>query len=471
MLKEFVYLFLVDLSRVPFDHTYQSYSQDESGYGPAMLQAYVTAFSTPTHGEVSEDLMKKINKAAMQWSATSAQGQYRSSYNNFAIAPFEMKDEKNKSVEVPTYSVSNKGMEEFLNYWMGNNKSNCFLAFETSQPDAPGYLINYHSNGLIVRLDSPSGGKSVKLLDFKQGLALINQLLGRLDYTCEINPLAKLPEEEIHATVAQISQKLIRNFNNQIKNADTENKKITLIVTFVQRLTQLHPWMDGNIRTCYVLLNKLLRDHALSLSLLMNPNRLDCCSVAELVEMVKQGQIHFQQVKNHSEARLTLNAPSEKSAYLQHIICTGQELYDVSDSLITSFINTVVNGIEPKINGLANNPFRLLAEPKSVKDHAQLLKELSLIAHIDDKKYDSFMSAVKNKSYSLALRKACAGNNAILIQTLLKFAESLAINPKEQSSNGKNAYDWLAENTSLIVADKELIQEQLLVINLSKLTV
>lgn len=81
------------------------------------------------------------------------------------------------------------------------------------------------------------------------------------------------------------------------------------------------------------------------------------------------------------------------------------------------------------------------------------------------------MSAIKNKTYSLALRKACAGNNAILIKTLLKFAESLAINPAEQSSNGKNAYDWLAENTSLLVADKELIQEQLLAINLSKLTV
>lgn len=385
MLKEFVYLFLVDLSRVPFDHTYQSYSQNEPGYGPAMLQAYVTAFSTPTHGEVTEDLMKKINKAAMQWSSTSAQGQYRCTYNNFAIAPFEKKGEKNKSVQVPTYSASNKGMEELLNYWMGNNQSNFFLAFETSQPDAPGYLINYHSNGLKVISGSTSLGKSVKLLDFKQGLALINQLLSRLDYTCEINPLVELPEEEIQATVAEISQELIRNFNNQIKNADAEDKKITLIVTFVQRLTQLHPWMDGNIRTCYVLLNKLLKDNGLSLSLLMNPNRLDCCSVAELVEMVKQGQIHFQQVKNHTEGQLILNAPSEKLPHWQHITCTGQELYDVTDSLITSFINAVVNGIEPKINDLTKNPFRFLAEPKGVKEHAQLLKQLSLIAHIDDK--------------------------------------------------------------------------------------
>ena len=83
-----------------------------------------------------------------------------------------------------------------------------------------------------------------------------------------------------------------------------EDDKLRIIVKHVQRIFQLQPFSGENhgVRnTCSILLNKLLRDHGFPISLLMNSYRFGCCSISELVKMVKQGQQHFQQLMEHTQ--------------------------------------------------------------------------------------------------------------------------------------------------------------------------
>jgi prophage maintenance system killer protein len=74
-----------------------------------------------------------------------------------------------------------------------------------------------------------------------------------------------------------------------------EEEKLIAIATLCQDLDQMHVFVDGNIRTTGILvLNKLLLQQRLSPSVLEDVNCLDCLSVAEIVEKIREGQAYFQ---------------------------------------------------------------------------------------------------------------------------------------------------------------------------------
>ncbi len=91
--------------------------------------------------------------------------------------------------------------------------------------------------------------------------------------------------------------RLIELYQEEVKNAKEEDRKIRAIARFVQDLNQAHPFFDGNIRTFGVLLlNRLLREQRLSLCCLSNPNCFDAIELDQLVELIKQGQSRFSTV-------------------------------------------------------------------------------------------------------------------------------------------------------------------------------
>lgn len=85
-------------------------------------------------------------------------------------------------------------------------------------------------------------------------------------------------------------------FHELYKNApkETEYQKLIAIVSFCQNLEQAHLFFDGNIRTIgFFLLNKLLLMNDLNPTSLKDVNCLDCLSVEELIQEVKEGQDYF----------------------------------------------------------------------------------------------------------------------------------------------------------------------------------
>jgi hypothetical protein len=61
-------------------------------------------------------------------------------------------------------------------------------------------------------------------------------------------------------------------------------------IDLVQKLERLHPFEDGNCRTFSIILNKLLVQNGLRMSVMDDPNKLDGFSRAEVFQLVRDGQ-------------------------------------------------------------------------------------------------------------------------------------------------------------------------------------
>ncbi|BCA96211.1 hypothetical protein TUM19329_25720 [Legionella antarctica] len=463
MLNQFIYLFLTDLCRVPFQHDYKSYAKEEPGYGASMLQAYLTAFKTKKDGKITEGLIKSIHKAAMNFNPSSNPGEYKNDWGKFEIAPSTKHNLKNEEFGVPTYSVTDAGMEEFIKYWMKENHNPihalCFEVMDNIE-NAPCYVFENNPKGLkYLQIMASKNSTISHVVSTEAGLELIHQLLLKLEYQCEVNCMIHEPQEKLQTLIAIRMQELITSYDKEIKLAKSDDEKLIAIVHFVQRMEQLHPFADGNIRTANILLNKLLRDHGFSLTVMMNPNSLDGFSTTELVDMVKQGQTHYQQITQHQNGNLTLLTPAAINIKLRSITCSPQELHDIEDqSLISSFIDCV---IKDNPESLVTNRYCFLAD-KTTSKVSLILEQLSLIINVNDKKNEPFISAIKAEKFNLALRKACSEFKEEIIQIFLNDHSVLSLDFTEKSSNGKTPFDWIDVNKALSPNEKKLIKSTML---------
>jgi Fic family protein len=87
--------------------------------------------------------------------------------------------------------------------------------------------------------------------------------------------------------------KICDEYNKEINDATNTNDKISIICKTIQRIEQLHPFKDGNMRTCYILLNRLLHEEEMPFTLLINPNRFDGFTLNELTSFVIEGQSRY----------------------------------------------------------------------------------------------------------------------------------------------------------------------------------
>jgi hypothetical protein len=108
---------------------------------------------------------------------------------------------------------------------------------------------------------------------------------------CAALPWQKISPEE------KVNQILV-SYAVEIKQARTQNEKLTAIARCCQDLEQTHPFADGNARTFGMLwVNRLLLNEGLEPVMMENPNRFDGYAVSELVDEIKNGQALFQSFK------------------------------------------------------------------------------------------------------------------------------------------------------------------------------
>lgn len=79
---------------------------------------------------------------------------------------------------------------------------------------------------------------------------------------------------------------------------NSEQEKLFAIAGICQDLDQLHLFVDGNIRTTGILLvNKLLIENGISPTVMRDVNQLDCLSREEIVDLIREGQNFFENLK------------------------------------------------------------------------------------------------------------------------------------------------------------------------------
>ena len=222
-------------------------------------------------------------------------------------------------------------------------------------------------------------------------------------------------------------------YDEDIKIAVTDDEKLTAIAKMIQHIAQAHPFEDCNIRTAYISLNKLLRDHGLHLSILLDPNRLDCCDLELVVTMIKEGQRIYLSLRRHTNP-IEFQAVTTDS-YFQTIICPP---YDIGSALCDVFLHDIV--LKDSLPQQDTHPsafFKPASNQKIIDAFTQLQLKNEACRPLISKH-------VITENYETALRNACFHRELAAIHFLLAFFPSLNLNG--QSKNGNTALDWLNQH-------------------------
>ena len=412
----FLYLFIMDAIQL-YTNDYATYAKNEPDFAQAFFKAYIAAFQTPRDGRISQELLKKINACAMQHMPKVLSGSYRIRGTNFKLSR-EIYVFPNGTAENTTYSSTEAGLNEFIQYWfLQQNRFNHVLEFKKDDSSSPGLILRSGQNA--IQAYKPSHGT------YKTIIIKPNELPGIInkwfysDYRCIIS---SMEGEEYISSMVQL---ILDDYHQEIQRVHIDDERIYIIAKYMQRIEQLHPFADGNVRTCAILINKLLSDFNLPLTILLNPNRLDCCDLAELVRSIKEGQIIFQRLMEHRDAnqfRLPLSKPILDS--IMHITVPA---YDLKlPDLATSFFDWVI--ARPQAGFLTQYNQGFFVCPKAVASNA-LRESLTpaLAALLPEQAQALTDNIFEREDYALLLRRAYALGAFDIIQIILSFQIILAI--------------------------------------------
>ncbi|MES2212497.1 MAG: Fic family protein [Pseudomonadota bacterium] len=379
-LADYAYLFLVDPSRLySLDKKYASgkqydfYEKEEPGYGLGILKGYCYAFSPELTNPMSHTAILGVHKATMAHSHECIAGEYKTNCNNFTLC---LSTEK-----TCTSNVSLGGFLEFLNTSLLPPNSVHSVTFHC--PKQGDIAIMLKESFELLNVDGTLMVRTMhqELIDagyldprtlvpapvvyepsrdnpriesaLKQGGAVAD--LRQINYGKElffIPAINSMPEDlvldkKFNQTLVQKLDAIFESYHAAIEVAESEDEKLRVIVSHVQRISQLHPFSDGNTRVCYILLNRLLNLAGLNLALLFNPNRFDCFSAEENVDFVKQGQDYC--------SRLLLNSQThifEDDLQLARALKTGLRKIEVKptplsgDAEFSLFLNKFIEILE-----------------------------------------------------------------------------------------------------------------------------
>ncbi|MFI4919719.1 MAG: Fic family protein [Legionellales bacterium] len=433
ILASFLYLFVMDLVRVPF-HTFKKYNQFEPGFALPMLKAYIAAFQMKSDGKISHELIKTIHKTAMTHLNGDENGKsdYRMDWGTFGVFLY-----KSGERNVPTYSATRDGVYQFVSQWIANPKTAThFIAVNNQKVES---LVVYAvtSENELTLFSSIIADKKTKVpFREEKHLPILLDAMEKDGLACEVTTLENVEKHLLPSTTQKMMQTIIDDYEHEVTAAKNNDSKIRVICKYVQRINQLHPFMDGNIRTCYVLLNKLLNDFNLPLSLLINPNRLDCCSIDEIVSMVKEGQAIYESLLVHQDPnQFVIHTKDEIIPQLKSFSCPGVSLDNqkIYEDFVQFVLNTKTSGVRdsaqlqcPVVIHSNSNPYAFVLHDK--------IEELTTDQVL--------LKTIKDGAYGLALRRACAFNAPCLVKIIIQFKEELELDINQQSTNGNTALDW-----------------------------
>lgn len=444
MQSDYIYLLLIDLVSLVTKDPYEKYEEREPGYSEAMLKAYLYAFDTPKNTGLNEDIIKNIHKRAMEFGKSTNVGQYKTCDGGFKFAPDTLYDASNKSMRLVSYTASKKGLEELVDYWFIQHPERPLtLVFLNSNELRDGYYI---FGDKFIQING--GTKVISKLNFPEQFKIIEPIFSAAGKGGLLESITLLEPNHINyqSTIKTLMDAICNEYNEAIKKAVTDTDKITVIMTYIQRIEQLHPFLDGNLRTCYILLNKLLRDNNLSLTVLINPNRIDCCSRQELVEMVQQGQINFQKIISNRENYIILDNPNEKHLECTAIYCSRNPLIAVSPQIQKDFIDSITANTQTATASCSNLSSNSMFKKETDVNSLQLISELRALNYSLSEK---LLKALTEGKPSLALRIACSSASYEIIGKILDFSDRLSINFNEKSTNGKSPLEWLKVNPNI----------------------
>lgn len=457
-LSPFLYLFITDVIQMHYK-TYAEYAQKEPGYATPFLLGYLHAFQTPKDGRLSHALIQNVHKLATQHlpKTQNQPGKYRQGHGCFDLR-VSAKLANGLVMTDSAYNTTLAGVNELIDHWFLQSPAPTHtLAFQ-SQSTVPTYFLSCIDNQLYwTCLDT----SEAVLFDKKQHLPLIHQLLHDRNYIPHLFTMRN--KKQISELMEEKVQEWLDSYHNAIDSAQTDSARLSVIAQHIQWLDQLHPFRDGNIRTCYILLNKLLSDYHLSPCILINPNKFDGCDHAEIVRMIEDGQSLYQRLLRESRHPLhVLVVPittqysvfhNGKLLYLDaspfsQVTCLPIDL-NVSE-LLQQFCQIVLGLSAPTLQNSVLSTQGVFGQSNQCTHNALKAELIPLIANmrsstnsIMHKQANQMTEALERKNYGLLFRATCGFGQLAMIRVVMSHRLSLKIDLNGETSKGKTGLDLL----------------------------
>jgi hypothetical protein len=254
----------------------QVFDQKEPGYMKAMLNAHELMVAT-LHDPLTPRLFIDFFKTALN-NVTNTENDKLETFRDDRVGAFGVVNNLDHlDNPIPRGNTSLEGIKEFLKD-ITENGNPLNIQFHSSFSDETGRDTHLLNNTLEIYKESGLDAAAKFLYD-----KIYNEMpTGGAKFY--------VPHME-HKQVQIKVQEYIDRYNEQVKNAPTEDAKLDAIITLVQNLVRLHPFTDGNCRTfAMLLLNRELIRNGLPPTMLDNPNRFDFFSKKELKAEIANGQ-------------------------------------------------------------------------------------------------------------------------------------------------------------------------------------
>ena len=444
--KNFLHLFLSDPVQL-IKKTYTEYEAQEPGFAEPFMQAYIEAFNAPAEEVLTEEFLKRINATSAAHLTSRKYGNYRTGEIAFNLSS-EIRfspDDSDIKIYSLTYNVNENGLINFIDRWLVKPKiklHQLMIEPKTNTNTTPAYIIASLGTGKRLSLGTTINGQPVDVVDFNesQHSPFLIDLLKNNNYQFRVNIHNTDTPTNTKKLFSNLTQTFLKLAQRELAEAINNDEKITAIAKLAQSIDQLHPFPGGNIRTCYVLINRLLNDNDMPLCIFLNPNRLDCCDLAEVIRSIKEGQYVYQQWLNNTN-------PSEFNLKLQKPLATIKTVrfaaHTYTDSVAEHFHNLVVGQRTTPKSSVSQQSIFVLRRQKFI-DLAAMQVHSILEKVKNDTHRARMKKALEQQEYSLLLRRACAYQTFAILEVLLPLKYILAININEVSeTSNRTALDWL----------------------------
>jgi len=317
---KFFYLFTRDVVSVA-DETAAAYEAREPGFAPPFFSAYLAAFLEPSKGKITHELLQTINKASLQHLRDHPAGEYRTAGVRFPVS-INAYTQGKRTIFCPDYNATVPGILAYISKWiLGMHPPTHTISFVSKVKGLQDhYKVIYLEDTLYFRhfLDDAYTDEPFNEAEHQER---IRALIFNDNYQCYFESDFTADSSRVQQGIQDKIQGVIDSFDQMILHAKTEDEIIAVIAQHLQMLAQIHPFLDGNTRTWYILLNKLLHDYHLPLSIIYNPNKFDACPLEDLIQMIKDGQRAYQQLLTHTNPNDFIIETDEMGAKYKTIHC------------------------------------------------------------------------------------------------------------------------------------------------------
>ena len=89
--------------------------------------------------------------------------------------------------------------------------------------------------------------------------------------------------------IETLIERVCEHYNSAMIMAQNSEEKLRVIVSHIQEIERIHPFTDGNGRTSYILLQRMLIQNGFLPTMMFNPNHIDGFNLDAVIDEVKQG--------------------------------------------------------------------------------------------------------------------------------------------------------------------------------------